>query len=259
MKRHIADNELNELPTKKMYNIFIKEANTSNCPSIEQKVKTLEKSNPGFHKVSDRIHKALCYVYKQNEENKFVIANCDYLYFWLADLVYSNLVNRKSSYTVMNSIKHFLQNSKGQDICKYDKYNNNYINENNFMDIKTLFDYTKDYDRIKNDLYRYSSYCNREYKDLLDKYKSAHNTICNTCETKSKQHSYCKDFNEFLTGKKKFELTTPACTVQISAHELEQMHNEQKKSREHNKNQADYPHGDINKSDYITSNNPSAT
>ncbi|GAW84474.1 variable surface protein, partial [Plasmodium gonderi] len=258
MRAYLGDKELAQLPTKKMYDIFDKAASTSNCSSIDTNVKNLEKSNPGIEKVSDRIHKALCYVYNENEANKFDEPKCDYLYFWLGDVVHSNLSNSMFFNTVMDTIKHFLQNSKGQSICNYSNYNNYNINENDFMDIKILFDYTKDYVHIKNDLDKYDKYCNREYKDLLGKYTTVYNKIKDVCEKYRNKYSYCNDFNEYLKESKRWELSNTACTEVVNQHEIEKILKEQQMSKEYNMNQEGYPHANKKKLEYLISNNPSA-
>ncbi|GAW84708.1 hypothetical protein PGO_004525 [Plasmodium gonderi] len=179
-----------------MYAIFDNANN--NCERnfiVEYASKLIEKqtwiNNPPI-----KILNALCHVYNDKKKGKIDRSYCDYLYYWIGDIIYNNIEYNINFTPVINVINFILQNNEGSSICNYDKYN---IDREEFMDIKQLFDYSKDYNEFKRVISNGS--CSADYADLLNKYAFIYSNFKLKCSKFPQESKHCEYINKLIEGK----------------------------------------------------------
>ncbi|GAW84541.1 variable surface protein [Plasmodium gonderi] len=194
--QHMINGELNELPSKQNYAIFDRGHDTCDASDIQQNLTKLLKTYPDLEKISDKMRNALCFVYNQSMTKNINSEHCDYLYFWLGNIIYNNMIYILNFTSVIYVINFILQNKEGWNICKFDKYNND---REEFMEIKKLFDYSKDYNKLKHVIT--SGSCNADYADLLNNYVFTYSSFELKCSNFPNVTKHCKYFNELFEDK----------------------------------------------------------
>ncbi|GAW84497.1 variable surface protein [Plasmodium gonderi] len=231
MGEHLGDNVLKNLPSKQKYASFVN--GDANCESAYyyKGVTDLIEKQKWHNDVSDKILKALCYVYNKNKGSNLISDDCDYLYFWLGDILDKNLTDRSSFYTVMGTLNFFLKSSADRSICNYDKY---YITYRNFMDTKILFDFSKDYKTLEPYFRTPNKTCNDSFKLYLDACVTKYNSYKNMYDESSCTDATCIAFNEYFNDKKQMNLIEWTCNqvqnVDSSAKEQQYYDGEVEKS-----------------------------
>ncbi|GAW84524.1 variable surface protein [Plasmodium gonderi] len=202
-----------KLPSKLMYDNF--DNGVDSCES--ENFYNIAKSHSDIQRLSDndskKILNALCYAYNKNKTSNFRTVDCDYLYFWLVHTLDEKLSDRNIVFALMETLKFILVTHGGLSICNFDKYHKYYMTQQNFEDIKLLFDYFKDYEVLQQDLQQYSWYCSIEYRALLDKYSAAYKRIMDACKTKGTGYLYCTDYEDFFNRNNRHEISDLKCTV----------------------------------------------
>ncbi|GAW84492.1 variable surface protein [Plasmodium gonderi] len=165
--------------------------------------------------VSVKILKALCYEYNERNANKFYSDDSDYLYFWLGDLL-----DRNSLYTVMGTLNFLLKNNSHRSICNYDKYDKYHITYLNFMDIKTLFDFSKDYETLKPYFLKPNKSCNHSFEIYLDECVTKYNSYKNRNNDLNCNDDICNPFNDYFNGKNNMDLNNWKCNSVHNADSL---------------------------------------
>ncbi|GAW84361.1 variable surface protein [Plasmodium gonderi] len=207
---YLREEILKILPSKINYTIF-DDAN-DNCDGVHfyESVKNLIDKNTTNNVISDKIVKALYYVYKKDEDIGLDTDDCDYLYFWLGDLLYKNLKNRSSFYSIMIILIFLLKNDEGLSICKNNSYYN--ITDDNFEDMKILFDFSKDYDILKNYINEYNKSCGDAFQIYFDGLVIKYQEFKNKCRDLSIRNVTCNVFNDFFNGMNIENLLNLRCT-----------------------------------------------
>ncbi|GAW84440.1 variable surface protein, partial [Plasmodium gonderi] len=211
------DDLLKELPSIKKYASFnngyvdCKHANFYEYVNIPLQNEEWQKD------VSNEIHKALCYIYNKKETANFNNEDCDYLYFWLNDIIYNNIKFQLHSTSVITVLKFLLQNNDGQNICLYDEYN---INKDNYRDIKLLFDFSKDYDTLKNYFSNGYRFCNSDFQKYVNQYIIKYNQIKGMCNDPNSMDAICIAFKKFFDGKEIVDLREWKCNLGVNTDRL---------------------------------------
>ncbi|GAW84444.1 variable surface protein, partial [Plasmodium gonderi] len=130
------DDELNKLPSKKKYASFNNRDVGCSHSYFYEYVKSGLNQEKWQRDVSEEILNALCFIYNKKEKEDFNSDDCDYLYYWLNELIYTNITYHLHYIPVIKVLEFLLKSSDGRDICKYDEY---YMNIENYRDIKKLF------------------------------------------------------------------------------------------------------------------------
>ncbi|GAW84581.1 variable surface protein, partial [Plasmodium gonderi] len=209
MKNYLGNQKLNKLPSRLMYANFDK--GDIGCDNfyyyelVKQRLESVQLHNNS----SNKILKGLCYVYKTSAPRNIDRDSCYYLYFWLGDVLDKNLTDRRFLYSVMDSLKFILNNDGTQRICDFNKYN---MTQQNFMDIKNLFDLSKDYNELKKYFNSPINSCNDKFKINLDGYVMIYRRCHNNCNEQSGNHDdTCRFFNQYFSGKEKMDVLKWTC------------------------------------------------
>ncbi|GAB69457.1 CYIR protein [Plasmodium cynomolgi strain B] len=131
-------------------------------------------SYPELQKISDKILKAVCYVYNIKSDVVFPYDTlCDFLYFWLGNTLINNLEEKQYFNEVIYDLFYWLYVYDNKDICD--------------------FPYT-DYDDYKLDLAMTNRSCKKEYKNYLTTYVDNYKQLHKECKLLNEKHKYCTEF-----------------------------------------------------------------
>ncbi|GAW84275.1 variable surface protein [Plasmodium gonderi] len=202
MGGELFDNVLNNLPSKKMYAMLDDVNDSCEYDFVMVNGMNLIKTQKWITNTPEKIVNALCHIYDLNTKGKINSSYCDYLYYWLGDIIYKNIEYIINFAPVINVINFILKNNEGSSICNYDHYN---IDREEFMDIKQLFDYSKDYNKLKEVTTNGS--CSAGYKELLKKYAFIYSNFKLKCSKDPKRSKHCEYINKLIEGKDPKELS----------------------------------------------------
>ncbi|GAW84402.1 variable surface protein [Plasmodium gonderi] len=242
---HLGYEDLKKLPSKLMYTIFDKGEDNCENASFWSVSESLLKTYKLPINVCDKILKGLCYAYKSNERKAFNLDDCDYLYFWLCDVLHNNLSDRRTFSTVADILIFFLKSKNFTDICKKDKYN---INQGNFREIKLLFDFSKDYDKLREYDPKPNKFCSDSFNLYLSEYILNYYQCRNKCTDSGNEGATCFAFSKYIKDKVKMNIGEWRCNSekdQSSLVSLEINHEDQEKPSESKKTQRTQPESNV--------------
>ncbi|KMZ96034.1 hypothetical protein PVNG_06353 [Plasmodium vivax North Korean] len=199
-----------------MYSYFeIGQTGCENFPFYTNIKEQLENyQNYDLPKISDKILKALCFIYneKRNRNNDFNEDYCSYLYYWLGHKIYP-LVHDKTTFSnIIKMIYSELYTSITENfiVCKLvqspidkDRFNNN----------KVLFDYSKDYHNIEIATAHGKTTCDRIYKNYIKKYIDIYKDAYTNCTGNSDKKYECEKYSEIWNEKLYNKLSTFSCIL----------------------------------------------
>ncbi|GAW84439.1 variable surface protein, partial [Plasmodium gonderi] len=158
--------------------------------------------------VSNEIHKELCYIYNKKETADFYSDDCDYLYHWLNDIIYNNIKFQLHSTSVITVLKFLLKSNDGLNICNYDEFN---IDNENYGDIKLLFDFSKDYDTLKEYFSNGHKFCNSDFRNYVNGYIRTYNKFKDMCNKPNNNQSTCIAFKKYFKDRQNENLSNWTC------------------------------------------------
>ncbi|GAW84448.1 variable surface protein [Plasmodium gonderi] len=209
------DDELNKLPSKKKYTNFNNGHVGCNHVYFYELVKSHLKQEEWKKDVSNEILKALCYVYNTYNQGNFNSDDCYYLYHWLNDIIYNNITYQLHYISVITVLEFLLKSNEGFNICDYKEYN---INNENYRNIKKLFDFSKDYDDLAKYFSTGQKICNSDFKNYLDEHIRIYNEFKNKCKNLMSDNATCIFFHKYFQGKTEKDLTKWKFTLEGSSH-----------------------------------------
>ncbi|KNA02192.1 hypothetical protein PVNG_06067 [Plasmodium vivax North Korean] len=220
MTNILGNKELNELPTKINYSYY--ENELGDCKEIsfyhdtKKRIYTLE----GLENVYEKIMKALCYVYNKSKDPSFDKSICDFLYYWISDMLLKNLTRRSSYNTAISSLFVVFHDIGKNDVCKVRHWS---MEDHNFEDIKVMFDYSKDYNTYKQQLTEQNPQCNEDYMNYLEKYVKTYKKLKNECKGENLAKKHCELFMEYVNNNDYNDLSTLKCDLKESETRPEQL------------------------------------
>ncbi|CAI7719854.1 PIR protein [Plasmodium vivax] len=161
-------------------------------------------------KFSDKIARALCYIYKRkiNHQNDFDKDRCSYFYYWLGDKIYSRLHDKTKFTSIIKMIYDEIYRTDFLNTCPY-LYKD--IDVDTFNTYKILHDYSKDYGNIYLKTLSGDITCNEDYKDAIYKYINTYKDAYSNCKIVKTKKYDCVYFDS-LFGRKTYEdLTSFTC------------------------------------------------
>ncbi|KMZ76897.1 hypothetical protein PVIIG_05825, partial [Plasmodium vivax India VII] len=215
MGKHLTEKDLNNFTSNIMYYKF--ESGQGNCEGVpfDSEVRDELENHPSLKNISDKIAKALCYVYwKKVFNDDFSNDLCSYMYYWIGDKIYSNLSSTSEFKSIIRILYDELNNTDYFTICQPVKH---WIDKNNFDKNKVLFDYSKDYGNIEIDVAHGDTTCNQNYKGYIEKYIEIYNDAYSYCKIKNDAIYECDKFSAILNDVLYNKLSSFTCTQSENA------------------------------------------
>ncbi|KMZ77164.1 hypothetical protein PVIIG_05640 [Plasmodium vivax India VII] len=213
MANVLGDDRLRLLRTKYNYKNFDEESGTCEGVNFYAAAKKELSSYGGFPKISDKIFKAVCYVYNESKTGKIDDDMCNSLYFWMGNTLINSLSRTEFYSEVIIKLFNRLNENKVGKICKIPHIR---MDESDFKKIKLIFDYFQDYDNYNMDLALYNRPCNEEYNKYLTTYVKNYKQLYNECFKEHKRHNYCQEFEKYYDNEKHHNLFTWSCKLTLT-------------------------------------------
>ncbi|KNA01553.1 hypothetical protein PVNG_04999 [Plasmodium vivax North Korean] len=213
MGKILGNEELNKLPTKVNYSYF--NENKGNCNNVDfyDSTKNRLRDYEELQDFYDKIMNALCYVYNESASSSFDKNICDYLYYWLSDIIVTHLKNKSLYGQVLDILYAVLYKDKdiNKPICKPIYYT---MNENDIKKFKLIFDYSQDYNTYMTQLTKDNHPCNEKYQKYLQNYVNIYKEMQSKCEGKKNSNKYCEYFEKYFPDKYIKGLSTWTCELE---------------------------------------------
>ncbi|KMZ77113.1 hypothetical protein PVIIG_05616 [Plasmodium vivax India VII] len=210
MGKILGDDDLNNLSTKIHYSYF--DNKIGNCDNVHFYEDTKKRliQHEGLQNVSDKIMKALCYVYNESKRNNFNRNICNYFYYWLSDMLLTHLTKISSYNSVIGFLYDALAINTKDRLCNILHWS---MHEHSFDDIKRMFDYSKDYNTYMTQLTHDNIPCNKNYKNYFQAYVDSYKKLKSECEGIKKSYTYCNDFKTYFSNMDPNLLSTRTCKL----------------------------------------------
>ncbi|KNA01606.1 hypothetical protein PVNG_05971 [Plasmodium vivax North Korean] len=171
--------------------------------------------HPSLRNISDKIAKALCYVYwKKFYNDDFSNDLCSYMYYWIGDKIYSKLSSTSQFRSIIRILYEELNKTELYTICEPVKSS---IDKNKFDKNKVLFDYSKDYGNVEIDVAHGDTTCNNNYKRYIEKYIEIYNDAYSYCKVNNNSIYECDKFSVILNDDLYEKLSSFTCTQSENA------------------------------------------
>ncbi|CAG9479381.1 unnamed protein product [Plasmodium vivax] len=221
MGKILGKEELNKLPTKVNYSYFNEER--GDCNNFHFYHSTASRLTDYFEvqEITDKIMKALCYVYNESKSSSFDNNICHFLYYWISDMLLTHLKTPSSYNSVISFLFDVFYITHGNKVC--DVLHWNMENEKHFKDIKLMFDFSKDYNTYKKQLTEPIPQCYNNYMNYLDEYVNTYNKLHDECKGENSEELYCKLFKKYLDYKEYNHLSSLKCNLKEEEIQPEQL------------------------------------
>ncbi|VVA00145.1 PIR protein [Plasmodium vivax] len=211
MEEVLGNDKLENLPTK--YNYYSLDKGKAICGEYKfyKDAQLKLSSDDGLQKVSEKILKAMCYMYTKKSSNQLDSEMCKYFYYWLGDVLLKKINNQNFTSAYLISLYGALNNDGDEIVCEpiY-----SYIDKVNFKDIKLIFDYSEDYENYKLDLNKPNPLCNKSYQEYLQTYVNKYKVLHGYCDLEKRSDTYCKEFHKHFSNKEHNLLSTWSCYLE---------------------------------------------
>ncbi|KMZ82448.1 hypothetical protein PVIIG_06151 [Plasmodium vivax India VII] len=195
MNKFLGDKAIEILNTNFYYGKLEKGWDRCQYDAFYESAKNILNSNEGLENDSDKILSALCYVYKNRLSDTLDSDKCNFLYFWLGDILLKKLKKNIFFQDIISKLFKTLTNDDNHQICELPHF---FMLEEYFKDIKTIFDCSEDYKSYKEQhIYPIKS-CNQNYKTNLDTDINIYNKFYNKCKVEKKGYLYCEAFSKYF-------------------------------------------------------------
>ncbi|KMZ90590.1 hypothetical protein PVMG_05737 [Plasmodium vivax Mauritania I] len=154
---------------------------------------------------------ALCYVHNEGRRNGFNSNICNYLYYWLSDMLVTHLEKKQLYVQILSILYGFLYYDNKKPICNKIDYT---VDENHIEKIKLIFDYSQDYNTYMTQLTKDNHLCNEKYQKYLQNYVNIYKEMQSKCEGKKNSVKYCEYFEKYFLDKDLSGLSTWTCELE---------------------------------------------
>ncbi|SCA82190.1 VIR protein [Plasmodium vivax] len=223
MDNFLGDYRLGLLPSKRNYKKFNEEYGTCDGVDFYAAAKKELSSYGGFPKISDKIFKAVCYVYNESKTSTIDDDICKSLYFWLGNTLINSLDRTQFFSEVIIKLYERLNEYNRRIICKIPYI---HMDESDFKKTTLIFDYFQDYYNYRMDLAPYNPLCNKEYNKYLATYVDNYKRLYKECKLEHQQHKYCKAFHDFYDDNKHDHLYNWSCNLTENLPEVDPLKGE---------------------------------
>ncbi|KMZ96405.1 hypothetical protein PVNG_05867 [Plasmodium vivax North Korean] len=178
-----------------------------------EEAKNILDKNKVLENDSDKILRALCYIYKNRSSGSLDSDKCNFLYFWLGNILLEKLLTNDLFHEVILALFNTLVNVNQHKLCTAP---HDYMYKDDFKDIKTIFDCSEDYKSYKEKHIYPRMSCNNNYKSYLDTNINIYNKFYGECEIEKKEKEYCKAFRKYFPDNKPNLLSEINCFLKLN-------------------------------------------
>ncbi|SCA82225.1 Plasmodium vivax Vir protein, putative [Plasmodium vivax] len=218
----LGDRELNVLPTKIHYH-SLDNPEWGDCKD-ETFYNAAKEEISRYREIrddSDKILKALCYVYIKSSRVDFDNNLCKFLYFWLGEILLKKLRLKELYSEIILDIFKILKNDTRQ-VCT-DPYP--YMHKDDFKKVKQIFDISEDYKSYKLQLHN-NLFCDENYMTYLNTHVQNYNKFHSECEVETYrdlEKPYCKYFKNYFPKENHDNLSKLKCYSKEHASQSDQL------------------------------------
>ncbi|KMZ88764.1 hypothetical protein PVBG_05856 [Plasmodium vivax Brazil I] len=217
----ILDNiQLGNLRTIHYYGKLDKERESCEYFKFYNEAKHVLDSYLWQENVSDKILKSLCYVYKNSLTNNFDGDICNFLYFWLGDILLDKLMKKDFFHEVIRDIFNTLIDDKNRKICQLPHF---FMIKEDFNDFKLIFDCSEDYKSYREQYINLVTSCNNDYKEHLDTHIRNYNHFYDKCKVENLKESYCTAFDKYFPEYSSYLLSQFKCRLETKHPTVDQL------------------------------------
>ncbi|SCA83757.1 VIR protein [Plasmodium vivax] len=217
----LGDEKLRILQTKYYYNKLDIGMKFCDYDKFYNKAELELNKNPELQGVSEKILKALCYVYTRSLSKSFDNDICKFLYYWSGNLLLKNLRVTELYSEIILKLFESLNDGISGKICELPYIN---IDKEDFKNIKLFFDYSEDFRSYKKQLSDSSMFCDDDYKSYLDTHVRMYNNMHKYCKLELHNNVYCTEFDKFFDAADHHILSRLSCTLKPKVQEVVQDH-----------------------------------
>ncbi|KNA00917.1 hypothetical protein PVNG_05347 [Plasmodium vivax North Korean] len=221
MANILGDEQLHILPTKLYYHL-LDDPKWGNCEgeSFYSAAKEEIIKKKGLRDDSDKILKALCYVYIKSSRDGFDNNLCNFSYFWLGSILLIKLENKDFFQELILDLFKILINKNGK-VCTAPYV---YMHKGDFEFVKQFFDISEDYKIYKSQLYN-NVLCYKNYMTYLSTRVQDYNKFHSECVVEtynSLEKPYCTYFKQYFSNNEHHILSNMKCHLKEIAPQLDQ-------------------------------------
>ncbi|CAI7719087.1 PIR protein [Plasmodium vivax] len=209
MGQFLGDEQLNVLHTKVYYESLNNGYNVCEVYDFHNKAEAILNEKNELQDVSKKILNALCYVYTKGSRPYFDTNICNFLYFWLGDILIDKLGHTHFFYEVILDLFNTLIN-KNRKICELP---HSLIFKEDFKNVKLIFDCSEDYKGYKKQYINLVKFCNSDYKEHLDTHISNYDNFYSKCKVEKLKEPYCTAFEKYFPNSSRDLLSKLKCSL----------------------------------------------
>ncbi|SBT84492.1 PIR protein, partial [Plasmodium ovale] len=191
------------------YGRFNKKWGICDASAIEKELESELQDALGLQEVFDKLAKALCYVNEMPGSNSFYDERCNYLYYWMGDILVTNLKDKTLFSGVIDILYQTLSKFIVTNACTRISSN---TDKDVFKKMKLVYDYSQNYNGIMKSLGDRNNLCNKDYHNYLNETVNAYKEMYNSC--KEPKDTYCDLFKDIFETSKYESLSSLKCKVQ---------------------------------------------
>ncbi|KNA02167.1 hypothetical protein PVNG_05508 [Plasmodium vivax North Korean] len=220
MNNLLGDYDLEILNTKYYYGKLNMGWDGCQIYGFYEEAKNILDKNKVLENDSDKILKALCYVYTISSRAHFDRNICNFLYYWLGDILINKLIAKDLFHEVIMDLFNALINDEDNKICQVPYF---LMLKEDFKDFKSIFDCSEDYKsyKVKHIYHRMS--CNNNYKTHLDTNIKNYDMFYSHCEVEKRGHKYCEAFRKYFPDKNSNLLSQFKCRLETKESTVDQL------------------------------------
>ncbi|SBS94248.1 PIR Superfamily Protein [Plasmodium malariae] len=213
----MVESFLESLPSK-IYYRRISNLTDDYCASEHDKVQTTENQLNAYgaiKSVEDKLLRFLCYLSYSGTGNSCE-EGCNYLYYWIGNILFDKLKEEKSVTSVINILNNFSRKlgSSRNCRCKFPEG----ISKEEFTKFKIVHDYCKDYETIRNKITYQNIMCDVKFSAYLVEATSTYDNLYRECIT-TNSREYCVEVKKQVPRCFQEKLSTLSCQVQDVSHQ----------------------------------------
>ncbi|CAG9485310.1 unnamed protein product [Plasmodium vivax] len=223
------DEQLRILPTKLHYHL-LDDPKWGKCEgeSFYNAAKEEISRKRGLQDDSDKILEALCYVYKRSSRVGFDNNLCNFLYFWLGDILLKKLEKEDFFQEIILKLFKNITNDTGQ-VCTAPYQ---YIHRDDFKKVKKIFDCSEDYKIYDIQYVNLNMSCNSKYKSHFNTNMNVYGDFYSECAVEGKVNTYCEAFKKYFPNREKNLLSKWTCNLQEIEPQVEDIKEEDEPGEE---------------------------